>query len=92
MTQAHIFISGKVQGVGFRQFIRKLTRKRGLTGWVQNLPDGKVEAIIQGERKLIEELLVDAKRGPFLSQVHTIETKWEESMAFVPTFTIKHPQ
>ncbi|MEK7604944.1 MAG: acylphosphatase [Patescibacteria group bacterium] len=104
MQQAHIFITGKVQGVGFRQFILKQARKRGLTGWVQNLParnathsvaggpDGKVEAVIQGERKLIEELLVDAKKGPFLSRVHTIETKWEELMTFMPTFTIKHPQ
>ena len=82
MQQAHIFITGKVQGVGFRQFILKQARKRGLTGWVQNLParnathsvaggpDGKSRGSNSGERKLIEELLVDAKKGPFISSAY----------------------
>ena len=61
MTHAHIFYSGTVQGVGFRYTVRGYAVGLGLTGWVKNLPDGKVEIFAEGTKEAIEELL--AKLG-----------------------------
>ena len=58
MTRAHIFYSGTVQGVGFRYTARGYAVELGLTGWVKNLPDGKVEIFAEGKKENIEEFLV----------------------------------
>ena len=52
METVHLFISGKVQGIGYRQFIKSFARKNSVFGWVQNLPDGRVEVVLQGSRSL----------------------------------------
>ena len=57
MTQAHIFFTGTVQGVGFRFTTQRIAIKFGLTGWVKNLSDGRVEALVEGEKEKIEDLL-----------------------------------
>ena len=74
---AHIFISGFVQGVGFRQFVKNNADERNLTGWVRNLPDGRVEAVLQGRKKDIESVILLCKKGPFLSEVENVELIWE---------------
>jgi acylphosphatase len=71
-TQVHVFISGTVQGVGFRQFVKHNARKLGITGWVRNLTDGRVEAILQGEQQQIERLIALCEKGPFLAEVGDI--------------------
>lgn len=78
MKQAHIIISGQVQGVGYRYFVRSNARKLGLTGWVRNITNGKVEAILQGSQDQIEEMLALARTGPMLSDVKDIEVEWED--------------
>jgi acylphosphatase len=69
----HIFISGRVQGVGFRHFTRKNAENLGVTGWVKNLSDGRVEAVFQGSEEQIEELIQRCKKGPVASYVQNIE-------------------
>ena len=76
--QAHIFISGFVHGVGYRHFVRKNAQKLGLTGWVRNLPDNRVEALIQGKKEDIENLIVLCRKGPFLAEVEDVAVEWEE--------------
>lgn len=78
MEQVHLLISGFVQGVGYRQFVRKEATKRGLFGWVKNLSNGKVEAVVQGKKEIIEELIEMCRKGPFLSEIKDIEITWEE--------------
>ena len=56
MTRAHVLFSGRVQGVGFRYMTQRFASHLHLTGWVKNLPDGRVEAIIEGEETVIEQL------------------------------------
>lgn len=74
----HIFISGFVQGVGFRSFVKHHASKLGLTGWVKNLPDNRVEAVFQGSKENIEKMIVLCKKGPFLSEVKNVEVIWED--------------
>lgn len=78
MKQAHVYISGFVQGVGFRAYVRSKARKMGVTGWVRNLSDGRVEGVFQGEKEKVEELINKCKRGPFFSNTKNIVVEWEE--------------
>jgi acylphosphatase len=73
---AHIVVSGRVQGVGFRYFTMRIARKRQLTGWVRNLPGGDVEIEVEGPRGLIESLLKDLKVGNTWAQVTDIDVQW----------------
>lgn len=90
MKQAHVYISGFVQGVGFRAFVRAKARKIGVTGWVRNLSDDRVEAVIQGEKRKIEQLIKLCGRGPFFANVSDIVVDWEEQTAEYFEFT-KNP-
>lgn len=76
MSQARVFISGFVQGVGFRHFVRSKAIELGLTGFVRNLPDGRVEAVFQGDKSSIEQIIKDCRKGPFLSEVENIDVDW----------------
>ena len=78
MKQFHVYISGFVQGVGFRVFVRKKAKKMGITGWVRNLSDGRVEAMLQGEEEKLNELIKHIRRGPYFSEVKNVIIKEEK--------------
>ncbi len=61
MFRAHIYYSGRVQGVGFRYTIQDCARRLGLTGWVKNLPDGRVEMTVEGTKENIDQLCRDVE-------------------------------
>ena len=88
MQQAHVFISGTVQGVGYRYFVRSSAKKLGLTGWVRNVEDGGVEAVFQGEKAVIEQMITLCKKGPFLSEVEHIGFEWEDQEESHKEFSI----
>ncbi|MEX0719672.1 MAG: acylphosphatase [Balneolaceae bacterium] len=69
----HVFISGNVQGVGYRHFTRKNAESLGVTGWVKNLSDGRVEAVFEGEPDQVKQMLERCKKGPISSSVKKIE-------------------
>lgn len=87
MKQAHVYISGFVQGVGFRAYVRSKARKIGITGWVRNLSDDRVEVVMQGDREKIEQLIQLCKRGPFFANVSDIVIDWEEQTVEFSEFT-----
>ncbi len=62
MTQAHIFYSGTVQGIGFRFTVQRFAKELDLTGWVKNLKDGRVEILVEGKKEPIEELVKNLNR------------------------------
>ena len=72
-----MIVSGRVQGVGFRWFVSRQAKLRGLTGWVKNLPTGQVEVLAEGERGLIETLIADLKVGNRASHVTDIRLEWQ---------------
>lgn len=79
MKQAHVYVSGFVQGVGFRAYVRSKARKIGVFGWVRNLSDGRVEAFFQGDEKNVKKLIAICRRGPFFAQVTDVVVDWEEA-------------
>ena len=64
MKRVHVIISGRVQGVFFRAYTREAATALKLTGWVRNLHDGSVEAVLEGEDKNVESMLEWCKKGP----------------------------
>ena len=77
-SRAHIHVSGLVQGVFFRDHTRRWASSLGLTGWVRNMPDGRVEAVAEGEKENIETLIERLKQGPPMANVDRVQTEWED--------------
>jgi acylphosphatase len=86
--RAHIFVSGRVQGVFFRDHTQRWASSLGLTGWVRNVYDGRVEAVVEGERDKIEELIAKLKQGPPMADVTNVEVIWEEFVGEFDGFRI----
>jgi len=84
----HVFISGRVQGVWFRENTLKKAKNLGIFGWVKNLPDGKVEAVFEGEKEKVEKMLEWSKRGPFFAKVTGLEARDEAYKEEFSDFTI----
>ena len=68
-TAVHVIVEGRVQGVGYRAFVEREARSRGLAGWVRNRSDGSVEAVFAGEEEDVASMIVACHRGPRLSLV-----------------------
>jgi len=75
--RARVFASGRVQGVFFRSETRHNAHKHGVTGWVRNLRDGRVEVVFEGEKEDVEKLIEFCKRGSSGARVTKIEVLWE---------------
>ena len=89
-VRAQIFVSGKVQGIFFRDNTRKRAEELGVYGWVRNLPDGRVEAVFEGEKEKVEEMIEWAKKGPEFAKVNGIEVEWQEYKGEFKNFEIRH--
>lgn len=76
-ARAHIIVSGHVQGVGYRYFVRQAAARLRLTGWVKNLPAREVEIVAEGPRGMVQELIDELPVGNSLASVHSINTNWE---------------
>jgi len=77
LARAQVLISGRVQGVFYRAYTRDQARARGLTGWVRNLPDGRVAAIFEGRREVIEDMLNWCRQGPAYAAVDGVDAVWQ---------------
>ncbi|MFP4115966.1 MAG: acylphosphatase [Candidatus Aenigmatarchaeota archaeon] len=77
-VRAHVFISGRVQGVTFRASTRRKAEELGVSGWVKNLSDGRVEAVFEGEKETVEEIVEWCHKGPSLAKVDGVEVGREE--------------
>jgi len=87
MVRAHIHFFGTVQGVGFRYTCLSFAQQLALTGWVRNLPDRSVEAVVEGPRVDIEELLMKLK-GQFGSFIKDQQVDWLEHREEFDQFSI----
>lgn len=74
----HLFIAGRVQGVGFRMYMQRKAHELGIRGWVRNRRDGRVEALVQGAPEAVEAIIAWARRGPpsaLVSEVRVLEAE-----------------
>lgn len=77
-VRAHVFVSGRVQGVFFRYETKRLAVKFDVCGWVRNLFDARVEAVFEGEKENVERLVEFCRRGPLGARVTGVEVLWED--------------
>jgi acylphosphatase len=89
-VRAHVWVNGRVQGVFFRSETQEEARKRGVKGWVRNLPDGRVEAVFEGEETLVNELIEFCKRGPPGAKVTSIKVVMENYTGEFKDFVIRY--
>ncbi len=76
-VRVHVLIAGRVQGVFFRASTRDEARARGLNGWVRNLADGRVEALFEGDKPVVENMLAWCRQGPPYAYVDYVEEDWQ---------------
>lgn len=88
--RAHLLISGRVQGVFYRANTRDEARRLGLTGWVRNLPDGRVEAVAEGEEEKLKRLIDWCHKGPPGAVVRGVEVHWEDFRGEFTDFEIRY--
>lgn len=88
ITRAHVYIQGRVQGVFYRDWTKKLALSLGLTGWVRNLDDGRVEAVFEGEKEKVSKMTQRCKEGPKAAGVSHIDVVWEEGTGEFSDFAI----
>ena len=81
-------VSGRVQGVGFRWFVQEAATRAGLTGWVRNLVDGRVEALVEGEAGKVAQLEAALRAGPRHARVERLIVSHEEPTGAFTSFSI----
>lgn len=90
IVRAHVWVKGRVQGVGFRAYVEYRARQiGGLIGWVRNVGYDTVEAIAEGERNKVEQLIQTMKDGPRGSLVDESKVEWEEPTGEFERFGVK---
>jgi len=88
VVRYRVLIAGQVQGVNFRTACQRLARQHGVTGWVRNLGDGRVEAVFEGPAGQVRRMLDWARHGPPLAEVADVAARTEEPEG-LGTFEIK---
>jgi len=88
-VRAHVFVSGKVQEVWFRANTRATARALGVTGWVRNLTDGRVEAAFEGEPDQVEQIVAWCRQGPELARVDHLEVREDETVEGLVGFELR---
>jgi acylphosphatase len=73
ILRLHVFVTGIVQGVNFRHYARQQAQALGLSGWVRNLPDGRVEAVFEGNQQAVEAMVDWCRQGPSSARVEEVQ-------------------
>jgi len=88
--RAHVFVSGRVQGVFFRSETRYEAKRRNVAGWVRNTSDGRVEAVFEGEKEDVEKVVDFCRRGPSGARVMKIDIRWEDYIGAFKDFKVSY--
>jgi len=85
-----LFVTGKVQGVFFRQTLKVMAKKNDVFGWVKNLEDGRVEAVLEGEEDKVDRLVEWAHGGPANARVEDVNIRNEKFTSEFSTFDVSY--
>ena len=86
--QAHVYYSGRVQGIGFRFTVENIANELGVFGWVKNLRDGRVEVVAEAEEEVLKDFL-DKIRQYFARYIQDVDIRWQESEGEFTDFGIE---
>jgi acylphosphatase len=86
---AHLWVTGRVQGVGFRAYVEYVARQTGVTGWVRNVGYDSVESVAEGEREKVERFVEMVKQGPRAARVDESKVEWESPTGEFREFGVK---
>lgn len=89
-TRAHVLVSGMVQGVSFRYYTRELAQRLGVHGWVRNTHNGRVEAVLEGEKETVKRMLNFCRHGPSGASVTKVKVKWENYRGEFSGFELRY--
>lgn len=89
-ARVHIWVTGRVQGVGFRAFVHQGGNLFGLTGWVRNVGYDQVECVAEGRRAILEKFVETVKTGPRASRVDNSKVEWEAPGGEFTSFGVRH--
>lgn len=89
-VRAHVFVTGRVQGVGFRVHTQMQAQSLGLTGWVRNVWDGRVEAVFEGPAAAVQRAVDWCRRGAPAAHVTNVEVREEPATGEFRSFGIRH--
>jgi acylphosphatase len=89
-ARAHVFVSGRVQGVLFRSETKHEAESLDVKGWVRNLSDGRVEAVFEGDEEAVKVMIEFCRRGPLGATVADVALKWENYTGKFDDFNIKY--
>jgi acylphosphatase len=89
MKAAHLVITGRVQGVGYRDWMMKTARNLGLLGWVRNRIDDSVEALIAGDDAAVAAMIEACRRGPSLARVDEVDVEPADAAGVPDGFTLR---
>lgn len=89
-VRARVRVTGRVQGVFFRQSTVEMARPLELDGWVRNLPDGSVEALFEGEKSAVDQAIAWCHHGPPRAAVEDIEVEWLDGPAACRGFATRY--
>ncbi len=89
-TCAHIFVCGKIQGVYFRQKTKQVATRHKVTGWVRNLPDGRVEAVLEGSEMDVNEVIEWCHVGPPKASVQDVGVRFGKYTGEFADFNVNY--
>ena len=89
-SRAHVFVSGRVQGIFFRLETKHKADRYNVKGWVRNLPDSRVEAVFEGEEEAVKALIEFCKRGPPGARVTNVDLRWENFTGEFDAFKVRY--
>jgi acylphosphatase len=89
-VHAHVIVSGAVQGVWFRASTQRKAEELGLKGWVRNTPDGCVEAVFEGDKSRVEDMIAWCHQGPPAAEVENVKVNYADFSGAFSGFAIRH--
>jgi acylphosphatase len=89
-ARAHVMISGRVQGVFFRYKTQEQAQNMGVAGWVRNLPDGRVEAVLEGGQEDVERMMQWCRQAPPMAEVEDVDVQWEDFKGEFDSFSVRY--